>query len=322
MMPEFYENAVRWHYLFSYLDPFRALRIRRRISRTTDKRTPSKILLLFTADAEYVPPWKSGSWIGVGSDPINLRGLDIIQAALRTYSIHGTFLLEGILAKNDPEVGKMLESQGHEVGYHGYAHESYGGAWTTHTAEQPEILDRKDVRVRIETGKEIIKETIGKTPESFVAPFHHVRKSTMKILAEEAFQVDASLYNHVYGVSEPFQIKCSNYSLIEIPFTVPLRPKWRVGVSPFFPTILEAAQENYQRTVEDIQLPEGSTSQCLCILLTCHPWEFSDENDAKSKTLQKLLRYLVQERRAETITMVEFPHYFRKEFSDSEKYVI
>lgn len=315
---------MRWHYALGYLDPKRAIKIRKRIDRTRNPalRRPERILLLFTADTEYVPPWKSGSWCHVGADAENLRGLDIIRPILKANSMKGTFLLEGILAKNDPKVVLGLLSDEHEIGYHGYAHESYGGNWQTKTAEQPSVLSKEEVRVKIASGKEIIKNLTGKPPESFVAPFHHVRRSTLKILGDEGFRVDSSVYNHLYGISEPFEITCSNRSIIEIPFSTPLRPRWRVHLSPFFPTILEAAETDFEHTMEDIGLPEDVRNDCLCILVTCHPWEFSNENDSKSKTLRKFLDDLIGKRKAEAITMREFPQYFQKEFKDPTIYAI
>ncbi len=283
----------------------------------------SEIFLVFTADTEYTPPWKSGSWVQNGPDQLNRRGLKNIESVLSKNSILGTFLLEGILAKNDSEVVLQLEGQGHEIGYHGFAHESYGGAWKTTTAEQPAILTRNEVKHRIAAGSEVIKNLTGRAPKSFVAPFHHVRKSTMRFLGDQEFHVDSSFYNHLYGLKEPFEIICANgRSIIEIPFSVPLRPKWRMGISPFFPTILEAALDDFDRTTADLPLSSNPENTTLCLLLTCHPWELVDEKEAKFRTLQKLLDYLIGVKKALPVTMEEFSTCFGKQFKNHTMYAI
>ena len=322
-MPKFHESLVSLHYAAGYVNPVRSLSIFRSIGKTKRNSLVSKIFVIFAADTEYTPPWKSGSWVREGSDPATSKGTENIESLLSANSIKSTFLLEGILARNDPKLVQSLSDAGHEIGYHGYAHESYGGTWKTNTVEQPRILGKEEVSDKLVEGKEILRNINGQNPRSFVAPFHHTRKSTMEFLAEEEYSVDSSVYNHLYGIREPFKIYYPNgRRVLEIPFSVPLKPRWRFGISPFFPTILEAAVEDFDGTVADIQFPPKSGSEALCLLLTCHPWEFIDDNDAKFRTLRKLFDYLISTRKTTFCSMQDFQGHFEKEFNNQLKYEI
>lgn len=297
-----YERAPFLHYGLAYLNPLRTLKIARS-RRARSLNEIAHVCVALTFDTEYVPPWGSGSWIRAGPDEITRSGINEIMTVLSEKDILATFLLEGILAKNDPGLVQSLSGKNHEIGYHGFAHESYGGWWRTNTIEQPRILSQVEVEEKISEGKEILRALTGNTPTSFVAPFHLIRKSTLISLARAGFTVDSSIYNHVDGLACPFTINTSERTLLEVPFAVSPHPLWRLKISPFYNTVLDASAKNLNDGMAAIDENQDE----LCILLTSHPWEFAGSNNSKIAVLKKMIDYYNSIEKLEFVTMKDLP---------------
>lgn len=306
--PFFKEHGLYIHYMLQYMNPLRALRIADRFSGLQSSRPMLPIELVFTTDVEYTPPWKGGAWVQENQklDDGARTGLTFLLNMLKEYGIRGTFLLEGALAMHDTSVIQDIlgANDHHEIGYHGWGHESYGGAWETNTKVQPEILTPKLVAERIMKGTWEIQRQVGRAPTSFVAPFHHARQSTIKALYSLGYTVDSSVYNHVYGLTRPFKL---DVGIIELPFAVPFEPISRFG-SPFYPTLLENIERHPDTFTGDIRLlsdalPESATS--LTLLITCHPWEFVEAQGSKAVALRRLLSFIMETRNYTAVTMNE-----------------
>lgn len=299
------ERFLAARYLLGYLDPRRSVLVARGGNRPGNKGQSPEIKVVLTADVEYTPPWTHGDWTRENGKSSVETGLHNLLDCLKSFGVTGTFLVEGIVARDNPNLISEIVARNHEVGYHGWAHESYGGWWRTNTIKQPEILNIEQVRERVRAGKDVIKAIAGYYPTSFVAPFHHVRISTLRILAQEGFTADASIYNHVYGVTEPFILEFSSKRLVEVPFAVPVRPTWRL-FSPFFPTLLDSVARDGQNFAYGLDRLVTSTpiqTRCVYLLMTCHPWEFVDLHDERFLALNRLIQYLASRRASEFLTL-------------------
>jgi peptidoglycan/xylan/chitin deacetylase (PgdA/CDA1 family) len=222
-----------------------------------DQNRPTK--LIFTMDTELNPSWKVPRKM-----PRLKESISAVLSLLEDFKIKGTFLCEGQMIETYPEMVKKISEAGHEIGYHGYAHESYGGHWKTQTIEQPKILTKDRIGTYLREGKNLIYGATGQEATSFVAPFHLASFYTLDELQKNGFTADASVYNHCFGLpSKPFMIG----ELVEIPFAVPKKLNWR-----------------YNQPVLDYAASPGHLNDAIkqCkemshILLTCHPWEMTSE---------------------------------------------
>jgi|SRR5579864_3283974 len=231
----------------------------------------SPSILIFTVDTELTPDWKVPR-----KSPSLDQSISGLLSLLDDFRIRGTFLCEGMMIEEYGDLVKTISDSGHEIGYHGYDHESYGGYWPTKTVNQPKVLERDRIGTYLREGKNLIYNACGQNATSFVAPFHLASRCTIKELMKNGFTADASLYNHAFGLSStPFVIgslvinlvsdRPNQKRLVEIPFTVPRTLSWR-----FNPPILEFATKHLQNAIEDCRgMPY--------ILLTVHPWELNPE---------------------------------------------
>ena len=300
----FHERALALGYAASYANPLRSIRVSKEHRRAEALPEAEEIAVVLAFDTEYTPPWVAGTWERNGEDVQASKGLHNVLALTKELGAAGTFLVEGVFARENPRLVESVVVGEHEVGYHGFSHESYGGFWRTNTGQQPRVLAREDVLGYISRGKELIQDMVGKAPTSFVAPFHHMRKSTLTALGQLGFTADSSVYNHVYGLGDPFEISLGGSTIVEIPFGVAF-PVNRLGFSPFFPTVLEAYRMDEERTIGSVTRVVRRGSRSRHLLLTCHPWEFFDPESVQSSSLRSLLTRLVETGRVNWKTMSE-----------------
>lgn len=91
---------------------------------------------------------------------------------LKKHNVKATFFIEGKWAKNNPELVKMINEAGHEIGNHSYSHPDM----KTLSAEQT----RQQI---IETNK-ILKAITGESASLFAPPSGAFRDETVKIAYE------------------------------------------------------------------------------------------------------------------------------------------
>jgi probable sporulation protein (polysaccharide deacetylase family) len=99
--------------------------------------------------------------------------LSDILATLKKHNISATFFLEGNWVKNNPELAKMIVSNGHEVGNHSYTH--------------PDMkkLTAAKAREQMVKTNEVIEAATGKKCVLFAPPSGSYRDETVKIAAEQ-----------------------------------------------------------------------------------------------------------------------------------------
>jgi len=138
------------------------------------------------------------------------RILDLLD----THSIKASFYIPGYVAETHVDMVKEVISRGHEVGHHGYLHES-PASMSPH--EENEILER---------GIDILSEIAGEAPRGYRSPGWDLSERSLDLLADHGFLYDSSLM----GDDAPYimDVGPSNKKLVEIPV------QWLLDDAPHF----------------------------------------------------------------------------------------
>jgi polysaccharide deacetylase family protein (PEP-CTERM system associated) len=124
------------------------------------------------------------------------RNTNRILDLLGEHGVRGTFFVLGWVAERCPELVKRIDSLGHEIGCHGYAHQAIYDC----TYEEFE----QDLR----RAKSVIEDIIGRQLKSYRAPSFSITSKTMwalGVLAEEGFEYDSSIFpiaHDLYGIPD------------------------------------------------------------------------------------------------------------------------
>jgi len=272
----------------AYSSPAWYLRLfkRRGLEAKSEKRETKDypVYIVFTCDLELDPPWNTKSWNKRTSFGLE-RGIPILLGLLEKYKIQATFFSEGRLAKTQSGLIKELKDKGHEIGCHGYAHESYGGSFRLDPfIPLPKVLSLMDKKRMILLAKDRLEKITNTQLVSFRAPFLHIDSKTVAILDEVGFLVDSSLYNNLFGkLSNPYHPLKNNFliegedanrtcGLLEIPVTVNPIPRLlpHTPYQQIYPKEIEEGIE----AVKTITFLSGIKKIPVVILLLSHPWEF------------------------------------------------
>jgi peptidoglycan-N-acetylglucosamine deacetylase len=116
--------------------------------------------------------------------PRLLRMLD--RARLRT-----TFFIPGWVAEAWPDVARSVRDAGHEIGHHGYHHESVRGA------------DEATELGWLDLGLAALDEVLGVRPTGYRAPSWDMNLGTPRLLASRGFRYDSGLMDadHPYRLA-------------------------------------------------------------------------------------------------------------------------
>jgi probable sporulation protein (polysaccharide deacetylase family) len=84
--------------------------------------------------------------------------LPTLIEVLKENNVHTTFFLDGSWVKKNPDLAKMIQEEGHEIGNHAYTH--------------PDLKSMTAVRIQEELKKtnDVIKATLNVTPKLFAPP--------------------------------------------------------------------------------------------------------------------------------------------------------
>ncbi len=143
-----------------------------------------------------------------------LRGLGRVLAALDHFWVKATFFAPGRVAEVYPEQVQEIVRRGHEIGHHGYAHESYA---KLPVGQQREALER---------GLNALEKVCGVRPKGFRAPEGEMTQDTVKLLREFGFAYSSSLFND----DRPYFLTSEGQptDIVEIPL------HWELNDFPFF----------------------------------------------------------------------------------------
>jgi peptidoglycan/xylan/chitin deacetylase (PgdA/CDA1 family) len=108
-------------------------------------------------------------------------GLGRILALLERESVPATFYVPGHTVDTYPELCRDIAERGHEIGHHGYLHES------------PADLDPAEERRVLERGLEAIERATGVRALGYRSPGWELSDVSVELLLEYGFEYDSSM---------------------------------------------------------------------------------------------------------------------------------
>lgn len=112
------------------------------------------------------------------------EGMPILLNLYEKYNIKSTFFFTGYIAKLYPDIVKMIQPYGHEVGCHGLVH---------HSDQAFDLLSLSEQIEHLKESKAILEDIAGEEIISFRAPAIRVNYDTPLALATTGFKIDSSI---------------------------------------------------------------------------------------------------------------------------------
>ena len=105
------------------------------------------------------------------------------------FGIQQTFFFPAWCMEQYPDLVEYILKGGHEIGHHGYIHES------------PYHQTPEDELYWLQKGADVIDKMTGQRPRGWRAPLYHMSPGSAEMLIDEGFLYDASLMGVVDGLS-------------------------------------------------------------------------------------------------------------------------
>ena len=191
---------------------------------------------LFTNDVETTSIWLNTLRDETGW-AVYKEGMPKLLDIYEKYNIKSTFFFTGYIANLIPNIVRMVQNRGHEIGSHGLSHKKEHGF---------DILNYDDQTRHLSESKKILEDISGEEIISFRAPALRVNKFTAKALIETGYRIDSSVASQrfdmfmsfgglnklkwltaprlPYKVSENSLFKKGESNLIEIPLSATIFP--------------------------------------------------------------------------------------------------
>jgi peptidoglycan/xylan/chitin deacetylase (PgdA/CDA1 family) len=187
-------------------------------------------------------------------------GLPRILDVLDRQELPATFMVPGQVIDEHPAACSQIAERGvHDVGYHGYYHES---VLEIPVADERELMKRGIAR---------IEEAFGQTPRGNRSPPFALGPNTADLLEELGFAYDSSLFGH----DEPYRPRVPVQGgplrdFVELPVS------WELDDAPyflfsFFPYMSGLSTPSQVLEIWKAEL-EGSYRAGGCFLLVVHPF--------------------------------------------------
>jgi len=155
------------------------------------------------------------------------RILDLLDS----YSVKASFYIPGYVAETHADLVKEIVRRGHEVGHHGYLHES------------PASLSPREELSVLEKGCDILTRLTGQAPQGYRAPGWELSERSIGLLASHNFLYDSSLM----GDDAPYILKGDTpQRMVEIPV------HWLLDDAPYFVYAHAANRLGPMRTPEEV----------------------------------------------------------------------
>lgn len=205
-------------------------------------------------------------------------GLPRIHALLDEHDIPATFMVPAQVADEHPEAcAEIARRERHEVGYHGYYHES---VLELPIDEERELMKRGIAR---------LQDTFGCTPRGNRSPPFALGPNTADLLEELGFVYDSSLFGH----DEPYRPRVPIAggplrNFVELPVS------WELDDAPyflfsFFPYMSGLSPPSHVLEIWKAEF-DGSYRAGGCFLLVVHP--FCIGRHPRIAMLDELLSYI------------------------------
>ena len=124
-----------------------------------------------------------------------------ILKLLERRRLRTTFFVPGWVAETWPSVVRSVRGAGHEIGHHGYLHESVRG------------VDEATEESYLVRGLEALDSVLGVRPIGYRAPSWDMNYRTPALLARHGFRYDSALMD----ADEPYVLAAGESSLVELP---------------------------------------------------------------------------------------------------------
>lgn len=239
------------------------------------------LCLTFDVDAESVM---------LAADPLNERraslmshqaygpdvGVPRILALLDRLDVRATFFVPGATADRHPHALAAILDAGHEVGHHGYLHESLVG------------VDESTERKFLELGLDALDRVGGVRPVGYRAPWWEATDRTRPLLAEFGFRYDSSFFD----ADAPYWVEMPEGRLLEIPVVWSLDDWERYA---FWPDVTGDGRIDRPAAVVDAWFEEieGLASVGGTAVLTMHP--FLCGRPSRAAALDRLVERVLSE---------------------------
>jgi peptidoglycan-N-acetylglucosamine deacetylase len=205
-------------------------------------------------------------------------GLPRILELLDKHEIAATFMVPGQVADDHPRACAEIAERGrHEIGYHGYYHES--------------VLEIaiEDERELMQRGIARLEQTFGTTPRGNRSPPFALGPNTAELLEEFDFAYDSSLFGH----DEPYR-PCVPVTGGPLRHFVELPVSWELDDAPyflfsFFPYMSGLSTPSQVLEIWKAEF-DGSYRAGGCFLLVVHP--FCIGRHPRIELLDELLEYI------------------------------
>ena len=205
-------------------------------------------------------------------------GLPRILELFDRHELPATFMVPAQVVDEHPDACKEIKARGvHEVGYHGYFHES--------VLELP-IEEERDLMKR---GIARLEDCFDATPRGNRSPPFALGPNTSDLLEEFGFRYDSSLFGH----DEPYRPRVPTITG-ELRDFVELPVSWELDDAPyflfnFFPYMSGMATPAHVLDIWKAEF-EGSYRVGGCFLLVVHP--FCIGRHPRIQMLDELIRYI------------------------------
>lgn len=210
------------------------------------------------------------------------RAVAMILDMLDKYNVKGTFFIPGLTAERYPDVVRMVDRAGHEIGHHGYAHERFASKTV---AEQITIIEK---------AQKIYTDILGHPVAGFRTPSGDWSIETPSLLNERGFSYTSSMR----GDDIPYHtvIDGKETNLIEMPTKWELDDYVQMAYS-LYPG-KPAGQDrimSYRLVLDNfIKEFEGSHKLGLLIVFMFHPQIIG--SPGQIQILEKLLKHLTEKK--------------------------
>jgi len=140
--------------------------------------------------------------------------------------IKATWFIPGLTIETYPDLCARICKEGHEIGCHGYAHES------------PVNLPRDREEAILVRSREVIRRLAGYNPKGYRSPSWDLSESSVDLLLKYGFVYDSSMMAHDYV---PYRVRAGDVVTADAPakFGKPTRlveisPSWSLDDFPHF----------------------------------------------------------------------------------------
>lgn len=217
------------------------------------------------------------------------EGMPLLLELYDKYNIKSTFFFTGYIARLYPEIVKMVQPYGHEIGSHGLSHKKEDGFDVM-------PLDKQINHLR--ESKKILEDISGEEIISFRAPALRINDDTATALAECGFKIDSSVASQRFDMFMSFggMKKLNWLTAPRLPYVAAESTLFKKGNGPIIEIPLSASLFPYLSTTMRIFPNLTSVQRRLMayesaktgkpIVFDTHPNEFIDESD-EPRTINK-----------------------------------